>query len=450
MIDETALHKLLGLGDVSASPLLIYSDQTNSRFTYVCEFIFNHGLKINHALTNDLKEFEASTLFKINYSDKTIDSAFQILPSDLLAEINISENKPQPEIKNEMIYFFGNKQNENIHFDIFSAIFYFISRYEEWQNFEKDIHDRFELKESILFKYNFHLKPVVDIWIEELKNALVKKYPALIFPKKVFKTISTIDVDNLFAYKNKGLFRTAGAALKDLLKFDFQNLKRRLSVTGNKTHDPFDIYESFSKYCNENKLPLIYFFLFKTGTKYDRTVNPNSESFKNVFEVIKKNKAFIGLHPSYYSAGDVTKLSGEIDLFSDKLSAKVTLSRQHYLRFDIRKTPVQLMSRGILADFSMGFASGPGFRAGTSQPFYFYDFNLEKKIKLLMVPFCAMDGAYFVYSHISAAEAYQSILKIKEEIKKANGLFITVFHERTFAGHLYPGFGEMYKKLLLS
>ena len=58
-------------------------------------------------------------------------------------------------------------------YDIFSSVFYFISRYEEWQDFEKEKHGRFDLQQSILFKDQQHLKPVLNIWIEEFKLALL-------------------------------------------------------------------------------------------------------------------------------------------------------------------------------------------------------------------------------------------------------------------------------------
>ena len=95
----------------------------------------------------------------------------------------------------------------------------------------------------------------------------------------------------------------------------------------------------------------------------------------------------------------------------------------------------------------MGFASQIVFRAGTSQPFYYYDFNIEKKSELLFVPFCAMDGAYFIYNEVTPNEALQSLLNIANEVKKVNGLFISVFHERTFYNEIYEGFGNVYKTL---
>jgi len=442
MLDKQALNSLLNLHVKENAPcFIVYSEHRSHRLDYVCEFIFNHALNVKVLLTDDRNLFHASSHFKINYSNKTLSGVFQIAPQGILFEKEILQEKPQAIFKNDFIYFFDE--------DVFASVFYFISRYEEWQSFQPDTHQRFEAKQSLLFQYGFHLKPVLDVWILEFKNALVNFYPDINFPEKEFKVISTIDVDNLFAFKAKGFLRTLGASVKDLLKADFQNFHERFSVLIGKKKDPFDIYESVSEFCLQNQIPLFFFFLLKTGTVYDRTVNPRTKVFQSVFEILKKNQANIGIHPSYNSAFETNLLEEEINLLSEKAGQKIDFSRQHYLRFDIRSTPNELSKNGIVADFTMGFASSIGFRAGTSLPFYYYDFLTEKKGELLFVPFCAMDGAYFVYNNMDAETTFNSLLNIATEIKKVNGIFISVFHERTFYNHLYPDFGSLYKKMHL-
>lgn len=446
-MDTKTLNKLLNLDvDLTAPGFIIYSQEASPRLNYVTEFIFTHVLKVNIKITDSVSEFETSAFYKINYSKKTIAGVFKILPADFLFENSVTENKPEVVLKSNLIYFFENKQavNTNFNYDIFSAVFYFISRYEEWQSFEGDVHGRFEAKESVLFKNNLHLKPVVDIWVYELKRELEKFYTDLKLPKTKFKAISTIDVDNLYAYKAKGFLRTSGAILKDVLKFDFKNLNYRLKVLQNKQKDPFDIYSEVSEFCKDKNIPLFVFFLFATGNKYDRTVDPRSTAFTEVTENLKKQDAIIGLHPSYYSSQNADLLSLEMQSLSKTASMPINLSRQHYLRFNIKTTPTLLMQNGIFADFTMGFASAPGFRAGTSFPFYYFDLNTNKQQPLLMVPFCTMDGAYFVYNRVEPEKMLSSLKDLAAEVKKVNGLFVSVFHERTFSNHLYPGYDRIY------
>ena len=438
--------------DAEAPLVIIYSPVSSARLQYTCEFIFNQVLKARFALTKDLIEFQNSHAIRINYSSGKISHSVQIIPHVILFESGVSEPTPLPRLKNGLLYFFENAFNQEppaFHFDLFASVFYFISRYEEWQNFEKDSHQRFEARSSLLFKNGFHLKPVVDLWILEFKNHLQNLYRVQ-FPVLPFKVVSSIDVDNLFAYRHKGILRSAGGGIKDLLRGDFKSAWQRVSVLTGKAEDPFDMYSKISDFCSTHHIPLVYFFLFRTGTRYDRTVDPRSPAFKKVVSLVKRKGSLAGLHPSYDSAFQPSLLQEEVKKFSEVLGASVNLSRQHFLRFDIRSTPAHLLENGITTDFSMGFASSPGFRAGTAHPFFYYDLLKEAKSELLFVPFCAMDGAYLIYDQVQPADALTSMLDLCSEVKKTGGVFMTIFHERTFSDHLYPGFATLYKNLHLA
>lgn len=432
--------------DLNAPRVLVYASDPGERLDYTCKFIFHHGLKLRYLITSKETEFIAANEPKINYSSKTIGAHLQIVPEGLLSEKRIRSEKPETIIQGDMIRFFetGNGEHHQLDFDVFSAVFYCISRYEEWQDYKKDQHGRFEAPESIFFKQGFHLKPVVECWLNELSEKLT-----IVLPKRNFKVLSTIDVDNLYAYRSKGFVRTLGACAKDLLKLDLKNLRERLAVISGKKADPFDIYENVSDFCFEQKIPLIYFFLYRSGTKYDRTVEPDSPAFAEVFAAVDKNHAGIGIHPSYDASVKPEILRREIKAIAAKSKKEISFSRQHFLRFNIRTTPPELIDNGIEVDFTMGFASEQGLRAGTTLPFYYYDFSEEKSCNLLFVPFCTMDGVYTVYKNISSEKALDTMYKLAEEIKKAGGNFVSVFHERSFSDHLYPGFGTLYKKLHL-
>lgn len=415
---------------------------------YVCDFIFKQYLGINYILTDKAPLQDEMPCAILNYSNRQMKKCIHIQPDSILFEKGITSLKPTLSNQNGEFKLFPN--DGDLGFDIFAAVFYMISRYEEWQDFQADEHGRFELSQSILFKNKMHLRPVVDEWIELLKIKIKEKFNAVLFPPKNFRTLATIDVDNLFAYKHKGLSRTLGAGIKDLLRFNFKNIQRRNSVINDIEPDPFDIYDHFSLFCKEHKIPLIYFILFSNSAAHDRTIDPSSEIFPITIDRVRKHRAFVGLHPGYNSKNSELVFKKEYNAFVKAAKEKIEFTRQHYLRFNIKETPFLLMQNEINADFSMGFASGPGFRAGTSEAFFYYDFLKEESRDFILVPFCAMDGAYFVYQNIQAEKALEDLLKLKENVRKVGGLFTTVFHERTFDEQLYPGYGEMYKQLLLS
>lgn len=446
---DQSLHNTFQLTPQKGAPeFIIYTSKLSERLNYTCKFIFEHVLNCQFSTTDNKQLFKNSTAYKISYSTHSEKEILNIAPQDLLYKTGVDKNyQPNGTTKNGTLYFHISDSSCDLGYDIFSSVFYLISRYEEWQPFEADKHGRFELQQSILYKNGQHLRPIVNVWIEELKRALIKFYPNLNFPSKKFQYISTIDVDNLYAYKNKGAARTWGAVLRDLMTFDFGNLIRRIRVIGNKLSDPFDVYNNLNVLSKSGNIPLIYFFLQRSGTKYDRTINPSSRAFKEVFDKLNINGINYGVHPSYDAINHESLLEEELEFMQKSSGRPTKLSRQHFLRFDIKTTPKQLMQRGIVAEFTMGFASGAGYRAGTFTPFYYYDLATEKQTELLIVPFVVMDGIYFIYSDSGVAEAEKQMLKLAEEAKQLNGIFITVFHERTFDEDRYPGFGELYRKL---
>jgi len=448
-LNTDQLHNLFQIRASHDAPvILIYSKTLTERLAYTCRFVFEHVLNCRYEITTELSVFQQFASTKINYSDVFVENAFQILPHTLLFETGVDPLYTlSGEIKNGRMYFHLNTSNDNLGHDLFASVFYFISRYQEWQTFPADEHGRFELVASIQHKLGCHLDPLVNIWIEELKEKLKLLDRSMAFPIKKFRYISTVDVDNLYAYRSKGALRTLGAIAKDLVTGKFSNLQRRLSVLSGRISDPFDVYAQLNELAKSTGVPLIYFFLQRSNTKYDRTVNPNSDVFKKVFNELMKSKVPFGLHPSYHTSVNKDLMKNEFDRMRERSSAAATLSRQHFLRFQISSTPQQLIENGVQIDFTMGFASGAGYRAATFTPFYYFDLNSEQATDLLMVPFVAMDGSYFVYSQTSAQQAESELFALAETARKLNGLFVTVFHERTFDPVLYPSFGELYIKL---
>jgi hypothetical protein len=445
---EHLLELTLGKSQEASPLVVLYSPHAGPRLHYVCRFVFGSVLKCRFSIVQNINEFKNVEGFRINYSAVAINNCYQLIPYGLLGENSLRTEKPETVLRDKQVYLFETNQKGTLPFDVLSAVFYCISRYEEWQPYERDRHGRFEARASLFYQYNAHLKPVADQWIHALRLSLEKFYTGLTFSAPAFRFISTIDLDNLYAYSYKGFLRTIGGCLKDIASFDFLNLKERLLVVLGGKKDPFDIYEEISAFCLQHQIPLFYFFLFSNASANDRTVSPaNTGAFKKVIDTVKRHEAFIGLHPSYNAAYETALFEKEIAAFSSTSGEKIILSRQHFLRFDIRTTPQLLMRQGIIADFTMGFASEPGFRAGTAYPFNYYDFNAEQEADLLFIPFCAMDGAYTIYSQQNTEKSLGSLMELAGEIKKTGGCFATVFHERTFYDRLYKGFGPLYKNL---
>ena len=156
--------------------------------------------------------------------------------------------------------FFAAGENSSIPFDIFAAGFYLISRYEEYLPHVQDVHERFPAEESVAVKNGFIEKPVIDIWAYKFLELLKGKFPNYKYTKREFNLISTIDIDIAFAYKNKGIVRTIGGFMNDILHVRFVNFWHRLLTVLKFKNDPFDTFKELIKIKNEYNVNTLFFF----------------------------------------------------------------------------------------------------------------------------------------------------------------------------------------------
>ena len=79
----------------------------------------------------------------------------------------------------------------------------------------------------------------------------------------------------------------------------------------------------------------------------------------------------------------------------------------------------------------MGFPYTPGFRAGTSKPFYFYDLKNEKATRLKIFPITFMEGNYTKKEYPDDQKILRSVFNLIDEVKNVNGTFICIWHNHT-------------------
>src|SRR5258708_30105537 len=111
--------------------LLVYTHKTTSRFKYIADFILIDLCGFELTYTNDLPEFTAYTGSKLNYSEGNFDNAVHVIPFTLLFEKGIKQQSISVSSWNNIPVLFKNAARE-VPFDIFSASFYLLSRYEEY------------------------------------------------------------------------------------------------------------------------------------------------------------------------------------------------------------------------------------------------------------------------------------------------------------------------------
>jgi hypothetical protein len=337
------------------------------------------------------------------------------------------------------------KSAGDLPFDIFSAGFYLLSRYEEYLPYKADMYGRYAHENSIAYKEGFLDLPLINLWIKELKKIVQQKFPLHLFPDTTFHFLPTYDIDIAWSFKNKGLLRNAGGFVRSFLKGDTGSINERFSVLQCKKKDPFDAYDWMDELHVKYKLHPVYFFLVASANgKLDKNILPSDEEMQRLVRQ-HSNRYNIGIHPSWQSGDDPSLLIKEVQCLEKITAQKINSSRQHFIRFTLPGTYRQLLKAGITKDYSMGYGSINGFRASVASPFFWYDLEREQTTSLLLYPFCFMDANAFYEQKYSTQQTLQELQQFYKIIKQVNGTMIAIWHN-TFLGDdkMFAGWKEMY------
>ena len=165
---------------------------------------------------------------------------------------------------------------------------------------------------------------------------------------------------------------------------------------------------------------------------------------KKVYEIIQilnRNGWEIGLHGSYESCKREDLLREEKKELQQVLGTEVIGIRQHYLQLEVPQTWKIQHEVGFLYDASFGFRDRIGFRDERYLPFYPLDNSL------LEIPLALMDGALFS-NHGSEAAVWGECLNLIKTAEKQGGLLTVLWHQRVFNENEFPGWGNVYTKIL--
>lgn len=428
--------------------ILVYTHKVTPRVRYIFKHIFTRILLVPVDFTSKVEEFVAHNGPKMSYTRVPLGKEFFIKSQDLLFDQGVSDLEINIQKWEEVPCFFSAGAKSNIPFDIFAASFYLISRYEEYLPHVKDIHERFTAEQSLAFKFRFLEKPVVDIWALKLKEVLLERFPEYHFPDRKFDYISTIDVDNAYAYKHKSFVRSTGGFFNDLFRLNLKSfLDRFLVLTGLKK-DPYNLFDTLLELSKVHKIKTIFFFLIADYTTFDTNVSASKSKFKLLIKHIV-DYAVVGLHPSYFTMKNSLMLKKEKERLEKITNIPTQKSRQHFLRFSLPETYQNLIDLEIEEDYSMGYASHVGFRAGTSIPFYFYDLDFEIQTPLKVFPFALMDTTLNDYMGLTPKQSIGRISDLYKEVKAVKGTFITLFHNESVSGYLrWRGWQRVYQTML--
>ena len=428
--------------------LLVYTHKITPRVRYIFKHIFTRVLLIPVSFTTKIEDFVAHNDLKLSYTKNALGSEFFIKCNNLLFEQGVNDMEITIQKWDDVPCFFATNTKSTIPFDIFAASFYLISRYEEYLPHVKDAHGRFTAEQSLAYKYKFLEKPLIDIWAYKFLEILKEKFPEYSYKKRNYTYVSTIDVDNAFAYKHKSFIRSTGGFFSDLFRFQLRNVWDRLAVKFNIKKDPFDTFSKILHLKKEYAVTTIFFFSIGDYTTFDTNVSASKTKYQLLIKEMQ-DYARVGLHPSYFTNQNPVLLKKEKERLESITNTPVRKSRQHYLRFSLPETYQNLIDLEIEEEYSMGYASNVGFRASTCTPFYFYDLDFEIQTPLKVYPFALMDTTLNDYMKLTPKQSLGRIRDLRNEVKAVNGTFITLFHNESLSDYLrWKGWKRLYESML--
>lgn len=403
--------------------LLIYTPQITERVSYIVNTLLGGEI----ILTESKEQFLAHGSSRINYSTERLgNNECWIIPLGLLQQRGITAQVIDRFEWDGLKVFFGT--GGDIPFDIFSASFYLLSRYEEYLPHDLDEYGRYAHLNSVAYQEGFLHQPLVNLWMLCFEKRLRKYFPAFNLPASSFQFIPTYDIDIAYSYRHHSIWKNIGGFYRDLLSGRFAQVIERGNVYSGRKKDPFDTFEWLDELHKAYHLKPIYFFLTIINRgKYDKNLLARSNALQKLYRRVA-TKYISGLHPSWQSGTDGWLLEKEMQALGNMIHQPVTISRNHYLRFTVPDTYRRLISAGIRDDYSMAYGSINGFRASYALPYQWYDLEKESITGLVIHPFCFMEANSFFHQGYSAEQAGEEIQYYHDTVKKVDGEFITLFH----------------------
>ena len=411
--------------------LLILTPTITDRLRYIADLMVRDMLGIEVSFTTSKEEFSSYSGPKLSYTAEPCHDAPRIEPAGLVFEQVIRQQDVKTTRYGEVpIIFQSADPTTALPFDPFSAGFYMVGRYEEYLPYKKDGYGRFPVTASIAWEGKFLDIPVVHLWSDMLGKILLQYFPGIPIHHPQYRFVPTIDVDHAYCYRCRPLFRTLGGFGRSLLHFQFSDFGKRIQVLAGISNDPYDTFNYITGIFQQNTVKPLYFILFADYGGDDNNVRVKSRTFHRLIRELDEHQG-VGIHPSLSSNKHYLKLQAECEGLSEVIGREVTISRQHFLKVSIPRTYRYLVQLGIRDDYSMGYASHPGFRAGIAMPFPFFDVARNIATDLMVHPITLMDVTMRDYHRLNVENSLEMTKNLIQTVKAVNGEFVCLWHNES-------------------
>mgnify|MGYP006874624594 CR=1 FL=1 len=407
--------------------IYLYTEKYTPRVQYVCSHIFTTmlGKQITWIYEWDkLPNPKENTV--VAYTSKDCpDGVFSVCPHGLLFKQGIKEQSISMGQWEGMKTFFET-QGGHIPFDLFSAVFYLITRYEEYTASSDAFDDkgRFKATNSLAYREGFLREPLIDKWVIRFEQELQKccsTYQPSVKRQFVFRPV--IVINNLFKYQNKPILTNLNQMATKLVKGKWESLKLQLKVLLHITSDPYCNFSSLMQLHNRNNLLPIFFLKVSNSSWWNRPVYATYRSYRKLL----LHNYMLELNSSLQASENIKQYLSERKKLHKITKSQVVMNCFHHLAFRIPRSYRNLLKASIKDDYSMVYADEIGFRASTCTPYKYYDLEKEDYYKLVIHPVALCDDMLRKTS-CHRDQVYQNMLQMAECTRQVQGELVTIFH----------------------
>lgn len=409
-------------------------ERPTARTRYIVGHVLGRMSSLVAEEVSDRATFDALAGPKLIYGHAAVDGAFRVVPYSALEGVEQAVDDPPMATGPDGVPLLFPVPDGDLPFDPFAAAFQLLARVEEHGPIPRDVHGRPETRTLHAARHGYLDRPVVDEWLYLLWSAWSARDPRLPRLQRRYRQVATLDVDNGFMYLGRPLWRTVGAAARDLLKHGWHPVRERIDVLAGRRPDPYDVHALFRRTAEGPADEMVVNYLVAPRGPNDHAVGP---AFPLMRERMREATSWarIGLHPGYDSSMRTEQVRQQKQVLEQASGVRVTMSRQHFLRFRLPETFQRLVEVGITDEYSMGLADRAGFRAGTCTPYPFFDLTTDRPLDLMVHPFTLMDSALYYKERLTPEQAIARGLQMVERVRAVQGTFIAVWHERFLSDH---------------
>lgn len=326
--------------------------------------------------------------------------------------------------------------------DLFGAIFFFLTRYEEVAAPSADCFGRYPAACSWSVQNGLIERPLVDEYLSVLRAALLVVWPQLLITEPDSRVYVSHDVDLPLRFRWSPFVRTLGGGLRDCRRDgDVKGVMHRMRDWHAVKHrnrydrDPYNTFDALISFAQKWCQPSAFFFLAgRTSNAYDGLYDINDSFIVDLLRRLAESGQEIGLHPSYETWLDAQQTSREKQRLLAAceragFSPSALGGRQHYLRWKAPSTWLNWESAGMAYDSTLCFAERAGFRAGTAREYRAFDLVGSRRLRLMERPLIVMDTTLLDYMQLGPTEqAIQRGLCLKERCQRLGGNFTILWH----------------------